>query len=54
MGGFASKLGLASGPMVAALLVGENNYELIIYIAALALVATAIVVFKPARLLDAR
>jgi MFS family permease len=54
LGGFASKMGLASGPMVAALLLGDDNYQLIIYIAALALLAAAVVVFKPARLLDVR
>lgn len=54
LGGFASKMGLASGPMVAALLLGDDNYQLIIYIAALTLLAAAVVVFKPARLLDVR
>jgi predicted MFS family arabinose efflux permease len=56
MGGFASKMGLASGPMVAALLFGSNtsepNYALIINIAAIALVLCAFVAIKPARLLD--
>jgi predicted MFS family arabinose efflux permease len=52
LGGFASKMGLASGPMLFALLLGNDNYQLIIYIAALLLVMCAVVVFKPARLLD--
>ena len=52
LGGFASKMGLASGPMLFAFLLGDDNYQLIIYIAALLLVMCAVVVFKPARLLD--
>ncbi len=58
MGGFASKMGLASGPMVAALLFGNNNlsgeanYYLIINISVIALVLCAFVAIKPARLLD--
>ena len=30
LGGFASKMGLATGPFVAALIVGESNYTLLI------------------------
>lgn len=52
LGGFASKMGLASGPAVAALLVGENNYGLIITIATIALILCLIVVIHPARTLD--
>ncbi len=52
MGGFASKMGLATGPMIAAMVLGEDNYGLIIDIAAITLVLCAIAVFKPARLLD--
>ncbi|WNC72250.1 MFS transporter [Thalassotalea psychrophila] len=54
MGGFASKMGLASGPMVAALLLGDDNYAMVINISAIALVACALVAFKPARLLDSK
>ena len=58
MGGFASKMGLASGPMVAALIfgsqTGEADYGLIINLGVVALVMCAIVVIKPARLLDKR
>jgi len=52
MGGFASKMGLATGPMIAAMVVGEDNYSLIIDIAALMLILCAVAVVKPARLLD--
>lgn len=57
LGGFASKMGLASGPMVAALIfgsdtLGEDNYGLIINIAVVGLIISAVVVFKPASLLD--
>jgi len=52
MGGFASKMGLATGPMIAAMVVGEDNYSLIINIAALMLLLCAVAVIKPARLLD--
>jgi len=58
MGGFASKMGLASGPMVAALLFGSDvstgdvSYSLIINIASFALVVCALVIILPARLLD--
>ncbi|MEW6981284.1 MFS transporter [Colwelliaceae bacterium 6471] len=52
MGGFASKMGLASGPMVAALILGENNYDQVIDIAVIGLIACAIVAYIPAKLLD--
>ncbi|MGS2721290.1 MFS transporter [Paraglaciecola aestuariivivens] len=52
LGGFASKMGLASGPMVAALVLGNDNYQLIIYLASAALILCATVVYFPARQLD--
>jgi len=58
MGGFASKMGLASGPMVAALLFGsegqsgDGSYTLIINLAVVSLVIAAVIVIQPARLLD--
>lgn len=52
LGGFASKMGLASGPAIAALLIGENNYGLIVNVATVALVLCLIVVIMPARVLD--
>ena len=53
LGGFASKMGLASGPGVAALIIGDNNYGLVINVAALALILCFVVVIMPARILDA-
>jgi len=52
LGGFASKMGLASGPMVAALMLTDDNYQAVIYVAAIALIVAAAVVYMPARLLD--
>ncbi|MBY5992229.1 MFS transporter [Ferrimonas balearica] len=54
LGGFASKMGLASGPMVAALLVGEGNYTLLINLAVGALLLCIAVMLPPARRLDRR
>jgi MFS family permease len=52
LGGFASKMGLASGPAVAALLVGESNYGLVINIAVVGLVLCLLAMILPARTLD--
>lgn len=52
LGGFASKMGLASGPAVAAFLMTGENYGLIINIAVVGLIASLLVVMIPARLLD--
>ena len=52
MGGFASKMGLASGPVVTALLLGDDNYELIIIVATVVMVITTLAVWMPARLKD--
>ncbi len=52
MGGFASKMGLASGPMVAALVLSGEQYNIVIYLAVVFLVGSAICVLKPARTLD--
>lgn len=52
LGGFASKMGLASGPMVAALVLADDNYHLVIYLSTAALVFCAATVYMPARLLD--
>lgn len=54
MGGFASKMGLASGPMAAALLLGDNNYGLLINIAVVTLALGLVVIIKPAWELDRR
>jgi len=52
LGGFASKMGLASGPAVAALVVGESNYGLVITVATLMLVLCFLVALRPAYILD--
>ena len=52
MGGFASKLGLATGPLVAATLLHGTNYSLLIDLAVAALIGSAIAALLPARVLD--
>jgi predicted MFS family arabinose efflux permease len=52
MGGFASKMGLASGPAIAGVLLGDNNYVLIIWVAVLGLVLSLLVILLPARMQD--
>ncbi len=52
LGGFASKMGLASGPVITAMLLGKDNYELIIMIATVVMLLTTITIWLPARLQD--
>jgi len=52
LGGFASKMGLASGPAVTALLLGKDNYELIIMVATVVMLISAITAWVPSRLED--
>lgn len=52
MGGFASKMGLASGPVVTAMLLGEDNYERIIMVATAVMAITALTLWLPARIQD--
>jgi len=54
MGGFASKMGLATGPMVGALLITGEQYQLLINAGVIGLILCAAVVFIPAQLLDAK
>ena len=54
LGGFASKMGLASGPAVAAMIVGQDNYGLLINVAVVALVFCVLAMVMPARVLDIR
>ena len=54
LGGFASKMGLASGPAVAALLMEENNYQLIIWVAVGGLLLCLATIIAPALLQDRR
>jgi hypothetical protein len=51
MGGFSSKMGLASGPLAAAFMLGENNYTLLINVAVVAL-ALCVAVVVPGLHLD--
>lgn len=53
LAGFFSKLGLATGPAAAALLLGQDNYALLIGVSAAGLAACSLAVLGPARLLDA-
>ena len=50
LGGFASKDGLASAPVFTAWLPGEDNYPLIIWISAVAMILILIPLLVPARL----
>jgi hypothetical protein len=52
LGGFASKMGLASGPAIAAMVVGQNNYDLLINISIIGLIFCLVVMITPARVLD--
>ena len=52
LGGFASKMGLASGPVVTAMLLGEDNYQLIIIIATIVMIISAITIWIPSRQQD--
>jgi predicted MFS family arabinose efflux permease len=54
LGGFASKMGLASGPAVAALIVGDDNYGLLINVSVVALGLCLLAMLLPARKLDRR
>ncbi len=52
LGGFASKMGLASGPFVAAYIVGENNYAIVITAATVGLIACLFAAMPPSKVLD--
>lgn len=52
LGGFASKVGLASGPALAAAFLGEDNYVTIIWAAVFGLVLCLLFVLYPARVQD--
>ena len=47
--GFVSKMGLASGPLVGALVVGQGNFGLIINLASVGLIVCAILALWPAK-----
>lgn len=52
LGGFASKMGLASGPMATAFFLGENDYERVIYISTAIMFVTLFTIWLPARMQD--
>jgi len=52
LGGFASKMGLASGPVVTAMILGEDNYEMIIMVAAIVMIISAVTIWLPSRQQD--
>jgi predicted MFS family arabinose efflux permease len=52
LGGFASKMGLASGPVIAGLLLGEDDYPLIVVVATMTLMASLLAIIHPARVQD--
>lgn len=54
LSGFFSKMGLASGPLVAALVVGDGAYDLIINLALFGTLLSLVAAFLPAQLLDER
>jgi hypothetical protein len=53
-GGFASKMGLASGPFLASLVIGADNYNILLYIAAATLLGCIAITLSPALMLDRR
>ncbi|MFT3809601.1 MAG: hypothetical protein QM698_06745 [Micropepsaceae bacterium] len=54
LGGFFSKMGLATGPLVGGRLLGEANYPLLIDAAAIVLIVCALAALPPAWWLDRR
>ena len=54
LAGFFSKMGLASGPAVAALMLGEDNYTLLVTVSLCGIALCAAAVLGPARRLDRR
>lgn len=52
LGGFASKMGLASGPMVTAYVLGDDDYARIIIISTAVMIVTLITIWIPARMQD--
>jgi len=52
MGGFASKLGLGTGPLVGALLLGSDRYAMLIDVATVGIIVCALTALLPAARLD--
>ena len=52
LGGFASKMGLATGPLVGALLLGADRYDLLINVATVVIIVCTVAAILPASRLD--
>lgn len=52
MAGFASKMGLASGPFIGGLLIGDGRFDVLINVATLVLAVSTVAMLAPASLLD--
>ncbi len=52
LSGFCSKMGLASGPLTAALILNDQGYELILNLTIIGITISAAILLLPARLLD--
>ena len=52
LGGFFSKMGLATGPLAAGFLLKDNHYDLLINVAVVALAVSAVFTLIPAIALD--
>jgi hypothetical protein len=52
MAGFASKMGLASGPFIGGMLIGGGSYATLITVAACVLALSTFAMLGPAALLD--
>jgi DHA1 family inner membrane transport protein len=53
LGGFASKMGLASAPLAGGIMLGEDNYALLINVAIIALALSMAAALIPAKMQDA-
>jgi MFS family permease len=53
-GGFVNSVGLATGPAIAASLLGDGQYDRVVAFGVISLVMAALVIASPARLLDRR
>jgi predicted MFS family arabinose efflux permease len=54
LGGFVSSFGLATGPAIAATILGDEHYERVLWFSVIALACSALIITNPARLLDRR
>lgn len=52
LGGFASKMGLASGPMATAFFLGEDDYARVIFVSTTLMFVTLITIWLPAKMQD--